>query len=307
MSVRRIAVLGSLNIDHTLQVERIPGPGETVSALRAAMGYGGKGANQAVAAVRAGGEVVLLGCVGREEAGAAYVRALASEGVGTEGILAVEEATGCAFIAVDGRGENSIVVYAGANGAMSVERLEGVWSRVGRLGALLVQFECPMETVGRAVELAQCSGGWVVVNPSPWREEWRLLREGLAPVDVCVVNAHEVEAATGLGMEEVCGDGRAACAAARCRWLVVTRGGASTQAFGREGERWEVVPPEVRPVDTVGAGDAFAGALTVACLERGMGEWSLAFANTAGALATLRPGAQGAIPLRSAILAAMEG
>jgi ribokinase len=282
VSPPKIVVVGSLNVDLTWRVARIPFPGETVRATDVLTCFGGKGANQAVAAARAGGTVSLVGCVGRDDAGSRYVDHLRTEGIRVDHIARSDIPTGSAAIFVDDRGENCIVVHAGANHALSLADIDRAASVIGEADILLMQLECPLPVVKQAAEIARSSGVRVVINPSPWDDAF--LAAGI-PVDVVIVNEHE-HAALGPGFD--------------CDLVIVTRGAASTMAHTR-GQTLEATPPHVEPVDTVGAGDAFAGALVVALAEARPLKNALAFANGAGALATLRRGAQGSIPPRDEI------
>lgn len=284
----KIVVVGSLNVDLTWRVARIPAPGETVRATEMLTCFGGKGANQAVAAARAGGTVSLVGCVGRDDAGSRYIEHLRAEGICVDPIARSDTPTGSAAIFVDDRGENCIVVHAGANHAMSLADIDRSAAIIREAQVLLMQFECPLPVVKRAAEIARAAGVRVVINPSPWDDGFPAAG---VPVDVVIVNEHEY-AALGHAVD--------------CDLVVVTRGAASTLAHTR-GQTFEATPPRVEPVDTVGAGDAFAGALVVALAEGRPLEEALQFANGAGALATLRPGAQGAIPRRAEIDASLRG
>lgn len=278
----RIVVVGSLNVDHTLRVPHIPAPGETLTSSSMLTCFGGKGANQAVAAARAGGAVSMIGCVGQDDYGARYVEALQSEGIDTAGILRTALPTGSAFIAVDDHGENSIIVNAGANHAITPEDIDRHEELIRGADALLLQLECPLVVVQRAAEIARAAGVRVILNPSPLSVEYLAARFA---VDVLIVNEGEAAQITpGRNLEE-----------AMCRHLIITRGAESTLSITEKGVE-EFVPPQVTPVDTVGAGDTFAGAFAVASSE-GRGD-AIRFANAAGALATMKAGAQPAIPMR---------
>jgi len=282
----RIVVVGSLNVDYTLRVPRIPEPGETLTASLMLTCFGGKGANQAVAAARAGSSVSLIGCVGKDEAGRRYVEALQSEGIDTSGILSSDLPTGSAFIAVDDAGENTIIVNPGANHFMDDAHLESHAHLIRSADALLLQLECPLGVVRRAASIARAAGVPVILNPSPLLDAY--LSEHIE-ADVLIVN--EIEAARVSPGHDL--------RLASCSELIITRGGAPTLHVTAAGTT-EHPPPQVQPVDTVGAGDAFAGAYAVALAMR-MSE-AIAFANAAGALATLSPGAQPSLPMRSQIL-----
>lgn len=294
----KIVVVGSLNVDHTLRVPRIPGPGETLSASGAFACFGGKGANQAVAAARAGGDVALIGSVGKDDFGARYIEYLQAENIDTSAIVKSDTPTGSAFIAVDDRGENMIIVNPGANHELMPKHIEQHAAVIQNAKALLLQLECPLPTVKRAAELAHTDGVRVVINPSPWAEDFLA---AAVPVDVFIVNEHEIGLLTGLSLTEATNDPAVTCAKAKCDLLIVTRGADTTIALQADGTITEIAPPKVTPVDTVGAGDTFAGALAVALSEGQSLEEALTFGNVAGALATLKPGAQPAIPTRAEI------
>ena len=276
-----IVVVGSLNVDHTLRVPRIPAPGETLTSSSMLTCFGGKGANQAVAAARAGGRVAMIGCVGVDDFGTRYIEALKAEGIDTSGISRSEAPTGSAFIAVDEAGENSIIVNPGANHAITPADIEKQAERIRAADALLLQLECPLPVVRRVAEIAREAGVKVILNPSPLSEAFLADR---FDVDVLIVNEGEAAKITpDRDLKQ-----------ARCAQLIITRGAESTLSITEAGVS-EFAPPKVTPVDTVGAGDTFAGAFAVSN--------DIAFANAAGALATLKAGAQPSIPTREAIMA----
>lgn len=293
-----VVVVGSLNMDRTFRVPRIPAPGETLTASGAFSCFGGKGANQAVAAARAGAQVRMVGCVGDDDDAERYRIRLAGEGIETAAICtAAGLPTGSAFITVDDAGENAIVVHPGANHALTPGMVEEAAFSFEHADVVLLQLECPLPAVRWAAELARAAGATVILNPSPWDAA---LRSAGVPVDVCIVNAREARALTGCNPE---GLTPASAEAAGCATLVVTRGADPTLVISSAGDVIEVAPPPVTPVDTVGAGDTFAGAFAVARAEcRSLGE-AVGFANRAAALSTQRPGAQDAIPTRDMILA----
>lgn len=287
----RIVVVGSLNVDHTLRVPHIPAPGETLTSSSMLTCFGGKGANQAVAAARAGGAVSMIGCVGEDDFGARYIEQLQSDGIDTVGVLRSTLPTGTALIAVDDCGENSIIVNAGANHAITPEDIDRRAELIRGADALLLQLECPLAVVQRAAEIARAAGVRVILNPSPLSAEYLAAQ---FTVDTLIVNEGEAEQIAP----------QRTLLEAMCRHLIITRGSESTLSITEEGVA-EIVPPKVAPVDTVGAGDTFAGAFAVASSE-GRGD-AISFANAAGALATLEAGAQPAIPTRGEIEAFMRG
>ncbi len=279
-------MVGSLNVDLTFRVPHFPGPGETLTASQALTAFGGKGANQAVAAARAGALVRMIGCLGSDESGERYRDYLAGEGIDHAGVLTGAEPTGTAFITVDGEGENTIVVHPGANHELTEEKMDGLVNHFMGSAVTLLQLECPLDAVVRAAGVAKKAGGTLIFNPSPWDPE--SMKRNI-PFDILIVNEREEEGLrSGNGM---------ACIQERCEAIIVTRGAHSTRVIAG-GRTLEVEPPSVSPVDTVGAGDAFAGAFAVAQAE-GMDLLdSVRMANAAAALATLKPGAQTAIPWR---------
>jgi len=295
----KIVVVGSLNVDHTLRVPRFPAPGETLAASGAFTCFGGKGANQAIAAARAGGEVALIGCVGDDDFGGRYIEYLRAEGIGTAGIVKGSAPTGSAFITVDDAGENSIVYHPGANHTLESHHLDAQADVIRAAAILLLQLECPWLAVLRAVEMARTAGVPVILNPSPLTPEFL----GDRPLcDTLIVNEHEAVSVVAMTLAELRAYPRHALVEARCRTLVITRGGEATLVL-TEGPILEIAPPKVTPVDTVGAGDAFAGAFAVARASGVPLAEAVRFANAAGALATQAPGAQSSIPNREAIMA----
>ncbi|MEM7699570.1 MAG: ribokinase [Verrucomicrobiota bacterium] len=282
-----IFVVGSLNLDHNYLVQRIPVAGETVASGGVVRHFGGKGANQAVAAQAAGGQVTLLGAVGDDDDGRGYLERLASKGVNTRAIKSCwRQPTGSAVILSEASGENLIVVEAGANSEVTPEFVDGHRRKLEQADVLLMQLECPLPAVRRAAEIAREAGAIVMINPSPWHSGF-LMQE--VPCDWLIVNQTEAEAA-GKRLESLAEN------------IVITQG--SSPTLVRSGSEPEQVVPtfDVEPVDTVGAGDAFAGALAVAIGEGLAPLEAIRFANGAGALATSALGAQKAIPSREKIL-----
>lgn len=293
----KIAIVGSLNVDFTFRLPRIPKPGETLAAAGMEVHLGGKGANQAIAAARAGAEVSLIGCIGEDEHGRRYLEHLKREDIQTEILLTRDAPTGSAFIAVDDRGENSIIVHPGANALLTVEHIDRCAPVLKRADAVLLQLECPLPAVARTAAIALAAGRRVIVNPSPFAPEALKLLRG---AEVWIVNGSEFH-----GLRETAGTvplsvNDALLESLACTTLVVTNGGDSTLLVTK-GEEASIPPPRVTPVDTVGAGDTFAGAFAVFLCESRPLEECVQLANIAGALATLKPGAQDSIPSRALI------
>lgn len=270
----RVVVLGSLNVDVVTLVDRHPHPGETVLGRAGGRFAGGKGGNQAAAAVRAGSsEVQMLARVGADEPGAAYVERLRALGVDATAVVTSSTApTGTALITVDDAGENSIIVIAGANG----ERDRSLVEHAGRLGAgdvLLCSLEVDLGTVADAARAAHAAGARVVLNLAPYAA---LPPDVIALADPVVVNETEMAL---LADSDLLPES-----------LLVT--------FGAAGARWGTDGVDGIPVprgevgDTVGAGDAFCGALAAALATGADRQTALEAANAAGAAAVRWVGAQ---------------
>ena len=285
-----LLVIGSLNVDTLANVDRLPQPGETIHANRVFKQFGGKGANQAMAACRLGAPVSMLGCVGEDASGAEYVAYLNRAGVDTSYIMpqACPDGTGSAFINVDSQGENTIVVNPGANGMVSPSVLQLASGAFEEASWILMQLEIPRETVVAAGRQAAERGIPVILNPSPFPEDFPW---GAFPIHTLIVNASEAALLEESSDQKALG---------MIENLVITRGGKPTQCHGG-GRFVEVKTKAVTPVDTVGAGDAFAGAYAVAMMEKKGIQEALQFANTAGALATQKAGAQASLPLRAEV------
>lgn len=301
-----VVVVGSLNVDFIAQVPRLPAPGETVAALGLLQRFGGKGANQAVAAARQGARVAMIGCVGSDADGAAYRDQLATrEGISTAGLRSVPGVpTGKAFINVDAHGENQIVVVAGANAKLTAANVRDRAGIIRGARVLLAQLEVPSDAVFEAMRLANAAQVPVVFNPSPLRAGFPWGRVVLDTVIVNELEAHRILGQPATKLVKNPTHRRAGLAQRRITRLIITRGARPTLCFTADAVR-QVPVLRVKPVDTVGAGDAFAGTYA-AGLAKGL-DWSeaVAGANCAGGLATLKPGAQEALPTRAATLRAL--
>jgi ribokinase len=291
-----VVVVGSLNLDYIAGVARLPTPGETVSADSLILRFGGKGANQAIAAARQGARVAMIGCVGADSQGAAYLKRLQAERVNTAGIFSTPHALcGAALIAVDRAAENMIVVAPGANVELKSSHVRTQRKLVGNARVVLVQFEIPMSCIIETVKRANLSNVPVVLNPSPFRQGFPW---GKGRIDTLIVNAGEAATLFKHSITRITTQLRSwrrALAAKAIVHLVITRGAEPTLCITAR-DFLEVPGLRVTPVDTVGAGDAFAGAF-VAHRAKGADLCNaIRYANVAGALATLKPGAQESIP-----------
>ena len=294
-----VVVVGSINMDMVMRVPRIPRPGETVPGGRIRRYPGGKGANQAVAAARAGAAVAMVGAVGRDDAGTAMLESLAAAGVdGADVCRSADAATGTAMIVVDGSGANAIALAEGANLAV---RPEDVARAIAARdpAVVVVQREVPDDAVRAALDHAP-EGAIRVLNAAPLEPEAEL---PLDVVDLLIVN--EIEASDLLGTTVTSADAAHAArnvAAGVGRGCVITLGGDGLAAHvdGRP-HRLSAHPVDI--VDTTGAGDAFCGAMAAALALGETLPTALAWGNAAGALAATRPGAQPSMPTRAEIAA----
>jgi ribokinase len=289
-----ILVVGSMNMDIVNTVQRHPLPGETISSLDTSYYPGGKGANQAVAATRAGGVVTMVGAVGQDSFGTKMVTHLKEAGVLTDCILKKGEQTGIAFITVDSSGENSIILSPGANGQLAVEDVKSMLTVLDTADAVLLQNEIPWETTQYVMREAKKRGVRVILNLAP---AFQLSPEALSCVDVLILNEYEAEILSGLPVKTVSDAEQAA------RQMINQGAGSVIITLGEQGalhvndEGSLHVPAfAVTPVDTTAAGDTFAGAFAVACLTKGSIAESLQFASAAAAITVTRKGAQSSIP-----------
>ena len=290
-----VFVVGSINQDFVLSVERRPTPGETVTDARLATHNGGKGANQAAAAALLGASVTFLGRVGDDGFGEPLVRSLADKGVDTSLVQEVpDSSTGTAFITVTPDGENAITVAPGANRRLTAEDVDEASESIGEAHVLVAQMEVQPEVVLRAVEVASGNGTRALVNLAPPFEIPQSLLEKLDPL---VLNEHEAAFLLGERVEGVDGARSAVpeLLSLGPKSVVVTVGEDGAVFSGGESAK-HLVAPEVEVVDTTGAGDAFVGALAARLADDAPLEDAVAYAVRAGAAAVTEAGAQGALP-----------
>jgi ribokinase len=291
-----VVVFGSVNLDLVARVERLPRAGETLAGASFAALPGGKGANQALAARRAGARALFAGAVGTDAFADTALAGLGTAGVDLSGVRRVGVPTGVALIHVDARGENCITIVPGANALADADAIPD--AALGPATILLLQLEVPLAAVIAAAQRARRRGARVLLNAAPAHP---LPAELLAALDVLVVNEHEARTISeDLGLPLVAAD-FAAAFHRRFGCAVVVTLGANGLVAAADG-RFHVAPaPGVNVVDTTGAGDAFTGALAAA-LDRGAG-WPRALAEglAAGSLACTGAGAQAALPDAAAI------
>jgi ribokinase len=289
----RLTVLGSLNMDISVTVPRLPAPGATVLGSAAVFTPGGKGANQAVAAARLGAEVRMTGCVGGDDFGRRLLAALREAGVDAEGVRVVDHIpTGLAMISVDRAGENIITVAPGAN--HEVGAADAATSVGAPYDALVISAEVPVPAIRAA--LARAQGTLCVLNLAPVPEQAAaIVADG---VEWLVVNESEAGAILGRPVEGLKDAAQAAAelVTAGARHAVVTAGAHGAALAGPDGDPLTIEAFEVEAVDTVGAGDTFVGALAVTLAAGVPAAEAVRAAAAAGATAATRPGAQAGMP-----------
>jgi ribokinase len=301
----RIVVVGSINMDIVIHAERMPREGETVFGSNLNFFPGGKGANQAVAAARLGAETFMVGRVGKDSFGEPLRSQLLQNGVNCDHVIADENAaTGTALIVINPEGNNSILVAPGASQNLSPSDADAVADLIRQADAILMQFEIPLETVAHAADLAQAHGVLAVLDAGPAK---KCFPDLLRKVDVLSPNETEAEALIGMPIT-----GLASAKKAAKEFMemgvktLVLKLGEKGCVVARKGEVTHYPAFRVSPVDTTAAGDAFTAALGV---ELARGEpfgCAARFANAAGALSTLTPGAQPSMPTREEVLTFLQ-
>ena len=286
-----VVIVGSANLDLVARTPRLPKPGETVTGSNYFEFCGGKGANQAIAAARAGANTAFIGALGNDHAGETLRAAFKHDDVDISAVQFVSEPTGRALIGVSDDGENSIIVVPGANHAITVGDIERNAKIITSAKVLLCQLEVPLEVVQRAFELAG-ENSIRILNPAPAQS---LSKELLQLVDVITPNEHEMQLLGGSEALLKCG----------VKTIVVTQGARGALMITEKGET-RIPPFEVDPVDSTGAGDAFCGMLAARLATGESIQNALKAAVVSGALATLTEGAVPSLPLWSMVFSKLE-
>lgn len=299
----KVVVLGSLNVDRILQMDRVPEPGETLALNNQDMDGGGKGANQAIAAARSGAQTSFIGRVGADENGKFMLQQLVNSGVTTDLVAVDEDAgTGQAFVMVEKSGENRILIYGGANAQLSATDVKKAQTQIAAADLMVAQLETPVETTQFAFQMAKELGVKTILNPAP--AVAKLPAELLKNTDVITPNETEVEILTGIAVTD---EAAMLKAAQRLHDLgvatvIITLG--SKGVFYDDGVQHGIVPAfKVWAVDTTAAGDTFLGALSSE-LNPDLSNLKTAieYGNKASSLAVQKMGAQPSIPTRKDIL-----
>lgn len=303
-SKKKIVVIGSINMDLVSVAERMPKPGETILGEDFFTSSGGKGANQAVAAARLGGDVTMIGCVGSDIYGKELIKNLKNNNVNVKGIEIIHEAkTGCAIVSIDRRGENSITVHHGANSKVSAEIIRKNRDVISAADIVLLQFEIPLDAVKEALEFCKNKNVKVILDPAP-------ALSGRYPKEIYyadILTPNETEISSLLKIKEKSLKLRSKSAEQKIRLAagelgiknIIIKAGTAGAYFYNEIKLVCHAARKIKPVDTTGAGDTFNGALSVAISEGMKLNDAIAFANSAAALACLKYGAQSSMPYRN--------
>lgn len=302
--LKHILVIGSSNTDMVIKTHNLPRPGETVLGGNFFMLQGGKGANQAVAVARLGGNTSFLCKVGSDAFGDASLAAYAQEGIDISHALRDEvAASGVALITVDDAAENCIVVAPGANAKLTVEDINSAESLIASSEVVLMQMEIPMDAIAKATEIAAYHNVKVVLNPAPAAP---IPEELLSKVYLLTPNRTEAESLTGIAVTDIESAKLAADAlTAKGVEVVVITLGADGALIKEGGEYYHIPSERVEAVDTTAAGDTFNGALCVALVEGKSLTEAVTFASKASAIAVTRMGAQASVPTRAEVDALM--
>ena len=296
----KIVVVGSSNTDMVVKTPRFPEPGETILGGDFYMFPGGKGANQAVAAARMGGDICFICCVGDDIFGKNALKGYKAEGINTDGCLVAEGIpSGVALITVNQEGENEIVVASGANKLLSVAHLRSQAALLSTAKILLTQLETPLEVVKQLADSSKRSGQRLIINPAPARALSGDILEGLF-----LITPNETEAKILTGVEVTDEDSaEKACKQFLKKGVqnIIITMGSSGAFFMNSTEKMLIQPPRVTAVDTTAAGDIFNGTLAVFLADGLSWRESISLANKAAAISVTKMGAQASAPYKNEI------
>ena len=293
-----IVVIGSSNTDMVIQSPHLPAPGETILGGVFFMNAGGKGANQAVAAARLGGNVSLIAKVGKDIFGKQAIRLFKNEGIDTSSVLKDSDLpSGIALITVDDKGENCIVVASGANATLSTRNLKKFKEKIQSASIILLQLETPVDTVAYGVTLGAARNVTVVLNPAP---ACTLPDNLLEHVSIITPNEREAGMLTGIDVKDITSAEQAArLLQSKGISTVIITMGAKGALLLHENRFSMIESPKVEALDTTAAGDVFNGALVVALAEEKSMEEAVKFACAAASISVTRLGAQASAPYRN--------
>lgn len=296
---KAIIVIGSSNTDMVIRTKKMPRPGETVLGGDFMMNHGGKGANQAVAAAKLGGNTTFIGKVGDDVFGRQTIEMLSGLGIDVSHLgVSEKHPSGIALINVDDSGENSIAVASGANADLSVADIDAAEEAIKNAALIIMQLESPLKTVTHAAKMAKKHGVPVILNPAPAPAK-ALPEELMANIDIIIPNETEAEIISGIEITDPASELKAInkIHSMGVKTVIFTLG--SDGALVCENGECEKIPSfKVKAVDTTAAGDTFCGALCVALSEGKAMKDAVLFANRAASISVTRMGAQQSIPTR---------
>ena len=296
----KILIIGSSNTDMVIKTKKFPGPGETVIGGSFLMNAGGKGANQAVAAARLGGNVSFVAKTGNDIFGKQAIQLFKKEGINTEFIVVDKNLpTGVALITVDENGENSIVVAPGANANLTPFDLQNVVKEIDDAEIILMQLETTLESVLFVSQLAISKGKKVILNPAPAQ---KIPEDAFSYLYIITPNESETELLTGIKPNtlEACKQAAEVLIAKGVANVIITRGSKGAYIYNKDIDL-SIPAPKVNTMDTTAAGDVFNGALVVALSEQMNLEEAVRFAVVAAAISVTKMGAQSSAPNRSEV------
>ncbi|MTV82821.1 ribokinase [Secundilactobacillus folii] len=301
----RVTVIGSLNVDTILEIPRLPKPGETLAMGDQSFAGGGKGSNQGIAAARAGAETYFVGKIGEDANGKFMVKSMTDSGVNVDQVTVTKEAkTGQAFILLDKNGQNSILIYGGANQVLSVKDVDNASDIIAKSDFLITQFETPIEVAEAGFKIAKKHGVVTILNPAPAREVPTSL---LAISDLVTPNETECETLTGVKITDEASmiKGAEKLHEMGAKGVIITVGSKGAFYHTADGHYGFVDAFKVKAVDTTAAGDTFIGALSTQ-LKKDLSNLpeAIRFANRASSITVQRMGAHPSIPTLAEIEAA---
>lgn len=301
--MKKILVVGSLNMDFVIDVEKMPVPGETILAHGMRLVPGGKGANQAYAAAKLGGEVAMIGAVGDDQFGRLLKENLSSVGVDVSGIETLAGCpTGNAIITVEEQGENSIIVVPGANAQVSREMIDRHMDLVDACDMIIMQLEIPLDVVSYVKEIGMARGKQIILDPAPAKAG--LPDSFFAGFDIVKPNETELQTLLGktLKTPQELRSGAQSLLQKGIGTVMVTLGGDGAWLVTDQAVE-EFRACKVTPVDTTAAGDSFTAAFAVACSRGESYQQAIAFGNRVSGIVVTRPGAQTSIPTMEEVAA----
>ncbi|AKU69079.1 ribokinase [Prevotella fusca JCM 17724] len=294
---KKIVIVGSANTDMVISADHFPLPGETLMGTNFMTNFGGKGANQAVAAARMGGQTIFIGKVGNDNFGTSIISNLESEGINVSHLYTTQKtSTGVALITTIPSGENSIIVNAGANGQLTADDVRDSEEVIAEAGTVLMQLETPVAALTEAAKLGKKHGAFTVLNPAPASP---LPHELLENIDLLIPNETEASSISGVEIkdESTAMEAISVIQGMGVKNVIITVG--SKGAIAKVDGKMIMVPAfKVKAIDTTAAGDTFCGALCVALSEGKDIEAAIRFGNKASSVSVTRKGAQLSIPQR---------